>query len=99
MNEQWQELKETITELRDNDGTGTQQEVCEFLLNMMRKLESDVPDINVGNINCILDKISKEIKYCREDEEPHLCDYRYYINVGLDMALNIIDNYKTEREE
>lgn len=49
MNEQWQELKETITELRDNDGTGTQHEVCEFLLNMMRKLESDVPDINVGN--------------------------------------------------
>ena len=27
MNEQWQELKETIIELRDNDGTATQQEV------------------------------------------------------------------------
>lgn len=49
MTEQWQELKETIIEMRDNGGTGTQQEVCEFLLNMMRKLESDVPDINVGN--------------------------------------------------
>ena len=30
MIEQWQELKETIIELRDNDGTGTQQEVCKF---------------------------------------------------------------------
>lgn len=39
MTEQWQELKETITELRDNDGTGTQQEVSKFLLNLMDVLE------------------------------------------------------------
>ena len=26
MTEQWRELKETIAEMRDNDGTGTQQE-------------------------------------------------------------------------
>lgn len=32
-------------------------------------LEQYDPDINVVNINCILDKISKEIKYCRENEE------------------------------
>ena len=37
--EQWQELKETIIELRDNDGTATQQEVCKFLINMMFRLE------------------------------------------------------------
>lgn len=39
MEEQWQELKETIIEMRDNDGTGTQQEVCKFLANLMEVLE------------------------------------------------------------
>ena len=42
MIEQWQELKETITELRDNDGTGTQQEVCKFLANLMNVLEKQM---------------------------------------------------------
>lgn len=42
MTEQWQELKETITELRDNDGTGTQQEVCKFLANLMNVLEKQM---------------------------------------------------------
>lgn len=42
MIEQWQELKETITELRDNDGTGTQQEVCKFLVNYMGVLEKQM---------------------------------------------------------
>lgn len=46
MNEQWQELKETITELRDNDGTGTQQEVCKFLANLMDVLEKGESLIN-----------------------------------------------------
>lgn len=39
MVEQWQELKETIIELRDNDGTCTQQEICNFLVNYMNILE------------------------------------------------------------
>lgn len=42
MIEQWQELKETITELRDNNGTGTQQEICKFLANMMDNLEKQI---------------------------------------------------------
>lgn len=42
MTEQWQELKETITEMRDNDGTGTQQEVCKFLANLMNVLEKQM---------------------------------------------------------
>ena len=42
MTEQWQELKETITEMRDNDGTGTQQEVCKFLANLMDVLEKQM---------------------------------------------------------
>ena len=44
MTEQWQELKETIIELRDNDGTGTQQEVCTFLVNYMDVLEKQITD-------------------------------------------------------
>ena len=40
MQEQWQELKETIIELRDNGGAGTQQEVCTFLVNLMKLLET-----------------------------------------------------------
>lgn len=44
MTEQWQELKETITELRDNDGTATQQEVCKFLVNYMDVLEKQMQE-------------------------------------------------------
>lgn len=44
MNEQWQELKETIIEMRDNDGTGTQQEVCKFLANYMDNLEKQMQE-------------------------------------------------------
>lgn len=44
MTEQWQELKETIIELRDNDGTGTQQEICKFLVNYMDVLEKQMRD-------------------------------------------------------
>lgn len=42
MIEQWQELKETITEMHDNNGTGTQQEVCKFLVNYMDVLEKQI---------------------------------------------------------
>lgn len=46
MTEQWQELKETITEMRDNNGTGTQQEVCKFLANLMEILEKQMQEPN-----------------------------------------------------
>ena len=53
MKEQWQELKETIIELRDNDGTGTQQEVCKFLVNYMGVLEKQMveqePTVTTNN--------------------------------------------------
>lgn len=42
MTEQWRELKETITEMRDNDGTGTQQDACKFLANYMEVLEKQM---------------------------------------------------------
>ena len=48
MNEQWQELKETIIEMRDNDGTGTQQEVCKFLVNYMGVLEKQMQEPKTG---------------------------------------------------
>ena len=44
MTEQWQELKETIIEMRDNDGTGTQHEVCKFLANYMDNLEKQIQE-------------------------------------------------------
>jgi hypothetical protein len=46
MTNQWNELKETIIELRDNDGTGTQQEVCIFLANLMNILEKQMEEQN-----------------------------------------------------
>ena len=49
MTEQWQELKETITELRDNNGTGTQQEVCKFLVNLMDILEKQMQEPKTGH--------------------------------------------------
>lgn len=42
MIDQWKELKETVIELRDNDGTATQQEVCKFLANLMDVLEKQM---------------------------------------------------------
>ena len=50
MTEQWRELKETITEMRDNDGTGTQQEVCKFLANLMDVLEKQMSNQNKGDL-------------------------------------------------
>ena len=44
MKEQWQELKETIIEMRDNGGTGTQQEICRFLANYMNILEKQMQE-------------------------------------------------------
>lgn len=49
MIEQWQELKETITEMRDNDGKGTQQEVCKFLVNYMNVLEKQMQEPKTGH--------------------------------------------------
>lgn len=44
MKEQWQELKEIIIEMRDNDGEATQQEVCKFLANYMDVLEKQMQE-------------------------------------------------------
>ena len=53
MREQWNELKETIIELRDNNGTCTQQEVCQFLANLMNVLEAQMEQIKGKSLDGI----------------------------------------------
>lgn len=45
----------------------------------------------------VLEDIKAEIEQHREEEEPHLCDYRYHRNEGLDTALDVIDSYISEK--
>lgn len=92
MTEQWKELKETIIELRDNDGTGTQQEVCKFLVNYMEILEKQMQEP-------ILDKIKAEI-----EELDRYYDNDYFSTNNRPMyacsdVLQIIDKYKIESEK
>ena len=46
-----------------------------------------------------LDDIKAEIEKYREDEEPHLIDYRYYRNETLDLVLDIIDGYISGKKQ
>ena len=39
--EKWNELKETIIEMRDGGGTATQKDACKFLTNLMEILEKE----------------------------------------------------------
>ena len=64
MTEQWQELKETIIELRDNNGTATQQEVCKFLANLMDVLEKQMQE---PCDNC---EVGNPCLYCKHEFEP-----------------------------
>ena len=38
----WKQLKETVIELRDNEGTGSQKDICSFLINYMGILEKQI---------------------------------------------------------
>ena len=64
MTEQWQELKETITEMRDNNGTGTQQKVCKFLANLMDVLEKQMQE------PCNKCEVGNPCLYCKHEFEP-----------------------------
>ena len=64
MTEQWQELKKTIIELRDSNGTCTQQEVCKFLVNYMNVLEKQVQEPKIGH--WIFDDECNEHGHCSE---------------------------------
>lgn len=63
MTDRWKELKETIIELRDNDGTGTQQEVCKFLANLMNVLEKQIQEPKTGYWILTMPKGSEEWCY------------------------------------
>ena len=69
MKEQWQELKETITEMRDNGGKGTQQEVCKFLANLMGALEKQMQEPCEDTISrqMVLDLCDMRDKYRFDD--------------------------------
>ena len=41
LREKWNELKETIIEMRDNDCTASTMDVCKFLTNLMEILEKE----------------------------------------------------------
>lgn len=79
--EQWQELKETIIELRDSDGTLTQQEVCEYLVYYMNVLECQdkyeeavqniLDEIYVG----VKDEIEEKIVQKLKDINKEIIDY------------------------
>ncbi|MBR2549453.1 MAG: hypothetical protein IKE92_05435 [Clostridiales bacterium] len=92
MNEQWQELKETITEMRDNDGTGTQQEVCKFLVNLMDILEKQMQEPKTGH--WIKSNIPNEKYICSEcggaswyyDYQGDVAKSRYCPNCGEKMV-------------
>ena len=111
MNEQWQELKETITELRDNDGTGTQQEVCKFLANLMDVLEKGASLINedaisrqvvmehysTGEVDIQNKKLAK-IRAEIDRQEKWLMDAGYTA-YNVDIAFNAIKSAVTEGSE
>ena len=90
MIEQWQELKETIIEMRDNDGTGTQQEVCKFLVNYMGVLEKQMveqePTVDV------LEQITAEIY-----EHFMTIDGKVYDKSAI-KCMEIIGKYKGDKE-
>ena len=71
MNKQWKELKETIIEMRDNDGTGTQQDTCKFLANLMDALEKQMqkPCDEYVSKQKVVDLADELMHYCSPMEE------------------------------
>ena len=85
MKEQWEELKETIMELRDSNGKCTQQEVCNFLISYMEILEKQV--LYKHEAVPILDKIRAEVlNLSNNDNAPE--------KIWDVDVLEIIDKYK-----
>lgn len=71
MIEQWNELKETIIELRDNDGTANQQQICKFLANYMDILEKQMKTQEYESLSdkeqrIFLSAMTREEKVCKE---------------------------------
>ena len=96
MNEEWKELKETITELRDNNGICTQQEVCKFLVTYMNVLEKgkSLQENNNRENKNIMDIIEEKIK------EMSLNGTRDsdLIEIGMRLCYSFVLDYLTEEE-
>lgn len=97
MTEQWQELKETIIELRDSDGTGTQQEVCKFLANYMNILEKQIQKPSKQNSEWISvdDKLPEEganVLVCNNSGEMRIIYGWYYGEENQYWTWDIIDD-------
>ena len=95
MTEQWQELKETIIEMRDNDGTGTQQEVCKFLVNLMDVLEIEPDRITVYHMfdeprNCNPKIINKVGGFKSDDERDEAMTKNSSFDIAFVRDNNII---------
>lgn len=99
MTEQWQELKETITEMRDNDGTGTQQEVCKFLVDLMNILEKQIQEptddyfrkmagVVISQLRADRDRLEDELAKVRND----MADIELVIKIPKDVYTRLFDN-------
>ena len=40
----------------------------------------------------LLQMVAERIEQNKEETEPHLCDYRYYRNEGLNIAMEVINS-------
>lgn len=92
MTDQWRELKETITELRDNDGTGTQQEVCKFLANYMDVLEKQMID----PIDRVLEVIDGRLEYIQKTKMDEI--YRVWLTAENAIMRNCIEKLRGDKE-
>ena len=105
MTEQWQELKETVTELRDNDGTGTQQEVCKFLANLMDVLEKQMQEPCEDAISraCLKEAIHNFYFYYGLKHKPTEEDIQAYIDAAKPVTpqpkADVLDKIRAEIEE
>lgn len=94
MTEQWKELKEIITELRDNDGTGTQQEVCKFIVNYMEVLEKQMQEPVLGKIRTEIE----EYKSRQLTLAIGVADLEKGKQIAIEYILAILNKYDTESE-
>ena len=115
MKEQWQELKETIIELRDNDGTATQQEVCKFLANLMDVLEKQTQEHKSGKLIPVSERLPEENKQVliqyrtryRDDvnlfDVTSRVDYNYWQGIGREIDviawMPLPESYKPQESE
>lgn len=65
--EKWNELKETIRELRDNRGAASQEEICKFLLKYMGILEGQAREALIQQKEILIGKELAKIAAKEED--------------------------------